>query len=135
MGLGFNAVVSTGNEVDLTFLEYVEHLLDQPSVKVILGFVEGLRDQHRLAQTAHKAAALRKPLILAKMGRTDAARRAATFHTGSDVGDDIEYDQQFQELGIIRVDDVDEMLDLAAYFSLARLPQGPRLAVLTTSGG
>jgi acyl-CoA synthetase (NDP forming) len=134
-GMGFHTVISTGNEVDLEWLDYVEYLLDQPSVRVVLGFLEGLRRPERLSQVAAKAAELRKPLILVKIGRSDAGARAAAAHTGSLVGSDDEYAAAFRDLGILRVDDVDEMLDLAAYFCVGRLPAGRRVAVLTTSGG
>jgi acyl-CoA synthetase (NDP forming) len=135
LGLTCGAVVSTGNEVDLGWLDYVDYLLDEPSIKVVLGFVEGLRNRHRLSEVARKAARLRKPIIVAKMGRSEVGRRAAAAHTASDTGSDDEYATTFRELGILRVDDVDDLLDLAAYFSFGRLPAGRRLAVLTTSGG
>jgi acyl-CoA synthetase (NDP forming) len=135
LGLTCGAVVSTGNEVDLGWLDYVEFLLDEPTIKVVLGFVEGLRDTTRLAQVAHKAARLGKPIVVAKMGRTAAGRRAAAAHTGSDTGSDADYSTRFGELGILRVDDVDDLLDLAQFLSFGRLPAGRRLAVLTTSGG
>ncbi|MBV9169908.1 MAG: CoA-binding protein [Chloroflexi bacterium] len=136
VGLDFGAVVSTGNEVDLGWLDYASYLLEQPHIRVILGFVEGLRGRAEdLEHVAEKAAQLRKPIIIAKIGRTRAAANAAANHTGSDVGDDQWYDRTFRRLGIIRVEDVDEMLDLAAYFGVGRLPSGRRLGVLTTSGG
>jgi acyl-CoA synthetase (NDP forming) len=135
MGLSCGAVVSTGNEVDLTWLDYVDFLLDEPSIKVVLGFVEELRDQRRLIDVARKAAGLRKPIVMAKMGRSEAGRRAAAAHTGSNTGDDASYAAQFRALGMLRVDDVDDMLDLAVFFSFGQLPRGRRLAVLTTSGG
>jgi len=135
LGLTCGAVVSTGNEVDLGWLDYVEYLLDEPAIKVVLGFVEGLRDRQRLSEVARKAARLRKPIVVAKMGRSEVGRRAAAAHTGSDTGQDDEYSAEFRAQGILRVDDVDDMLDLAAIFSVGRLPAGRRLAVLTTSGG
>jgi len=135
MGLTCGAVVSSGNEVDLGWLDYVDYLLDEPSIKVILGFVEGLRDRHRLTEVAHKAARLRKPIVVAKMGRSEVGRRAAAAHTGSDTGSEIVYSELFRTLGILRVDDVDDLLDLAVFFSFGQLPRGRRLAVLTTSGG
>jgi acyl-CoA synthetase (NDP forming) len=135
LGLTCGAVVSTGNEVDLGWLDYVDYLLDEPSIKVVLGFVEGLRDRHRLSEVAQKAARLRKPIVVAKMGRSEVGRRAAAAHTGSDTGRDDDYAAEFRSLGILRVDDVDDLLDLAAFFSFGRLPVGRRLAVLTTSGG
>jgi acetate---CoA ligase (ADP-forming) len=135
LGLKFGAVVSTGNEVDLGWLDYAGYLLEQPEIRVILGFVEGFRRADRLDSVADKAAQLRKPIIVAKIGRSQAAADAAASHTGSDVGNDQQYTAAFRRLGIIRVDDVDEMLDLAAYFTIGRLPVGRRLGVLTTSGG
>jgi len=104
-------------------------------VRLVLGFVEGLRNPGRLADVAGKAARLGKPLVLVKIGRSEACARAAAAHTGSVVGDDDEYAAAFRELGIIRVDDVDDLLDVAAYFCLGRLPAGKRVAILTTSGG
>jgi len=135
VGLTCGAVVSTGNEVDLGWLDYVDYLLDDPDIRVILGFVEGLRDVDRLARVASKAARGKKPIIVAKMGRSEAGRRAASAHTGSDTGDEAAYAALFHELGIPRVDDVDDMLDLATMLSIGRLPAGRRLALLTTSGG
>jgi len=134
-GLAVGSVISTGNEVDLGWCDYADYLLDQPSTRVILGFVESFRQPERLIAVARKAAHLRKPIILAKMGRTDAGRRAAASHTASLVGSDAAYSAAFRQLGILRVDDVDEMLDLATYFCIGRLPAGRNLAVLTASGG
>jgi acetate---CoA ligase (ADP-forming) len=135
LGLTCGAVVSTGNEVDLGWVDYVDYLLDQPSIRVVLGFIEGLREAGRLAEVGRKAARLRKPIVVAKVGRSEAGRRAASAHTGSDTGAEAEYARLFDELGIMRVEDVDDLLDLAAMLSLGRPPAGPRLAVLTTSGG
>lgn len=134
-GLAIGPVVSTGNEVDLSWTDYVDFLLDDESCKVVLGFVESFRHPADLVNVARKAARLRKPLVVAKIGRSDAGRRAAASHTGSLVGSDAAYSALFDQLGIVRVDDVDEMCDLAAFFSAGRLPAGPLVAVLTASGG
>jgi acetate---CoA ligase (ADP-forming) len=134
-GLSVGSVLSTGNEVDLTWTEYVEYLLDQADIRVVLGFVEAVRQPERLVQVARKAARLKKPLIVAKMGRSEPGRRAAASHTASLVGSDAAYSAVFRQLGILRVDDVDDMLDLAAYFCTAPPPAGRRVAVLTASGG
>ena len=134
-GLAIDSVTSTGNEADLTWADYVDYLLDQADVRVVLGFVEAIRQPTRLIQVARKAARLNKPLVVAKIGRSEAGKRAAASHTASLVGSDAAYAAAFRQLGILRVDDVDEMLDLAAYFSTAPLPAGNRVAVLTASGG
>jgi acyl-CoA synthetase (NDP forming) len=134
-GLAVGSVVSTGNEVDLGWADYVDYLLDQPGIRVVLGFVEAFRQPGRLVDVARKAARLKKPMLIAKIGRTEAGRRAAASHTASLVGADTAYSAAFRQLGIQRVDDMDEMLDLAAYFSVGRLPAGRNVAVLTASGG
>lgn len=134
-GLSVGAVVSTGNEVDVGWADYVDYVLDDPTCRVVLGFVESFRQPDALVAVARKAARLGKPLIVNKIGRSDAGRRAAVSHTGSVVGSDATYSAIFDQLGILRVDDVDEMCDLAAYFSVGRIPTGPRVAVLTASGG
>jgi acyl-CoA synthetase (NDP forming) len=134
-GLGIGSVVSTGNEADLTWADYVDYVLDQNDIHVVLGFVEAIRQPARLVQVARKAARLNKPILVAKIGRSEVGSRAAASHTASLVGSDAAYSAVFRQIGILRVDDLDEMLDLAAYFSTARLPAGNRVAVLTASGG
>jgi acyl-CoA synthetase (NDP forming) len=134
-GLAIDSVTSTGNEADLTWADYVDYLLDQADIRVVLGFIEAIRQPRRVIQVARKAARLKKPLVVAKIGRSEVGKRAAASHTASLVGFDAAYAAAFRQLGILRVDDVDEMLDLAAYFSTASLPSGNRVAVLTASGG
>ena len=134
-GLGFSVAISTGNEVDLESLDFVDYLLDDPDTRVILGFIEAFRNGRRLIETARRAAERGKPLIMAKVGRSEAGRRSAASHTGSLVGSDEAYEAAFRQLGVIRAEDVDEMLDAAAYFSTGRLPAGRRVAILTPSGG
>src|SRR5207302_305379 len=63
-GLAVGAVVSTGNEVDLGWADYVDHLLDQPGIRVVLGFVEAFRQPRRLVEVARKAARLQKPILI-----------------------------------------------------------------------
>ena len=134
-GLGFSTVISTGNEVDLDALDYVEYLIDDPATRVILAFVETFRRAQSLPELARRAAERGKPLIVAKIGRSEAGQRAAQSHTGSLVGSDQAYEAVFRQLGIIRVDDVEEMLDAAAFFSGGRLPAGRRVVIMTVSGG
>jgi acyl-CoA synthetase (NDP forming) len=134
-GLRVGPVVSTGNEADLGWADYVSYLLDDESVRVVLSFVESFRRPEQLVEVARKAARLRKPIVVAKIGRTEAGRRAAASHTASLVGVDAAYSAALRQLGIMRVDDVDDLLDLAAYFSVGKLPRGRNLAVLTASGG
>lgn len=136
LGLGFSQVISTGNEVDLTLVDYVEHLVADPDTRIILAFVEGLRQAPRLQAVAEAAHAAEKPLIVAKVGRTEAGRRAARSHTGSLVGRDVVYDAAFRQWGVLRADDLDDLLDWALFFTANRRPvRGRRVGVLTASGG
>ena len=134
-GLGFSCVVSSGNEVDLEVLDYVEHLIDEPHTGVILVFLEGLRRGQRFGQVAARALSAGKPIVVAKVGRSAAGRRAAVSHTAHLAGDDAAYHALFRRHGVTRVQDHEEMIDLALAFSRCRLPTGDRIGVVTVSGG
>ncbi|MBI4192500.1 MAG: acetate--CoA ligase family protein [Betaproteobacteria bacterium] len=134
-GLGFSYIVSTGNEVDLEALDYVEYMIDDPDTRVVLLLVEGLKAAHRLQAVARRAAMLGKPIVVAKFGRTAAGSRAATSHAARLTGSDSGYEAAFRRHGLIRVEDEEEMTDLASAFSRCPLPQGNRVAIVTTSGG
>jgi len=135
--LSFSFVVSMGNEAGLEGLDVIDYLLDDPSTDVVLGFVEGFRTAKKFAPIASRAGELRKPLILAKVGASDAGAQAAASHTASLAGSQRAYQAMFKRYGVIPGHDVDEMLDIAAGFSFFRdrLPRGKRVAILTPSGG
>ena len=133
--IGGDFVVGTGNEADLGVLDFAEFLLEDPGVRQMLLFIEGVRDAGRLAPFARRAAELRKPLIVAKVGRSPAAQRAAISHTASLTGSDAAFDALFAHYGITRTHEVEHMLDHAAAFAMPVLPAGDRVAVVTASGG
>ena len=135
--LRFSFVVSMGNEAGLEGLDVIDYLLDDGQTDVVLGFVEGFRTPAKFAAVASRAAALGKPLVLAKVGASDAGARAAASHTASLAGSQRAYEAMFQRHGVVCGHDVDEMLDIAAGFSFFRdrLPKGKRVAILTPSGG
>jgi acetyltransferase len=133
--LHFTHQVSAGNQTVLEAHDYVDWWLDEGSADIFLLYLEGIRRPERFRAIADKAAADGKPLIVAKVGRSAAGRRAAASHTGAlaqagDIDDAI-----FRHHGIIRGEDLDHMLDVAAAFSFCRLPRGNRVAVITGSGG
>jgi acetate---CoA ligase (ADP-forming) len=133
--LRFTHQVSAGNQTVLEAHDYVDWWLDQDSADIFLVYLEGIRRPDRFRAVADKAAEAGKPLIVAKVGRSAAGRRAAASHTGAlaqagDIDDAI-----FRHHGIIRGEDLDHMLDIAAAFSFCRLPRGNRVAVITGSGG
>jgi acyl-CoA synthetase (NDP forming) len=134
-GLGFSYIVSTGNEVDLEALDFLEYMIQDAHTRVVLLLIEGLKNGNRLPDVARQAAALGKPIIAAKFGRTSAGSRAAISHAARLSGSDSAYSAMFRRSGVIRVEDEEEMSDLAAAFSRCPLPQGNRVAIVTTSGG
>jgi len=133
--LPVSGVYTTGNEADLECLDFVEHLVDEGEVGVILMFIEGLKNPRRLPAIAGRAAAKRIPIVVMKVGRSEAGQRAALSHTAHLAGADTAYDAYFERFGIIRVFDQEEMLSAAAAFSRLTLGPGKRAAVVTTSGG
>jgi acyl-CoA synthetase (NDP forming) len=135
VGLRFSTIVSTGNEADLDALDYLDHLVDDPRTKLIMGFIESFKGGRRLVDIARRALEARKPLIVAKIGRSEAGRHAAMSHTGSLAGADDVCDAALRQLGVIRAHDIEEMLDAATYLSVGRPPIGRRVLILTVSGG
>src|SRR5207248_4339758 len=100
-----------------------------------MGYLEGIRDTARFRAVADKAGRLGKPMILAKVGRSDAGRRAAASHTGALARAGMADDAIFRHHGIIRGEDLDHMVDVASAFAYCPLPRGNRVAVITGSGG
>src|ERR1700730_17512089 len=132
--LKFTTQVSSGNQTVLEAHDYIEAAIDSGADDIFLVYLEGIRQPARFREVADKAAALGKPLIVAKVGRSDAGRRAAASHTGALAQSGADDDGLFRHHGIIRGEDLDHMLDVAAAFSFCRLPRGNRVAVITGSG-
>jgi acetyltransferase len=133
--LDLHSVVTTGNEADLEVLDFVEHLVEGGEAGVILLFIEGLQDARRFARVAERAAARQVPIVVMKVGRSEAGQRAAISHTAHLAGADSAYDAAFERHGVLRVFDAEEMLAAGAALSLMPFLQGGRTAVVTTSGG
>jgi acetyltransferase len=134
-GVAFGYFVNSGNEADLGFAELLAWVLEDPRVKVVAGYIEGLRDGRRLLAVADRALDLGKPLVIAKVGRFGAGARAASSHTGSLAGSDRIYAGVFRQKGILRAPQEQTLLDLAAAFSICPLPAGRGLGIVTQSGG
>lgn len=135
MGLGLAAWVSTGNQADLSLVEVSSELLHDPSVRVLMLYVEAADDGAAYARLARQAREAGKQLVVLRSGRSGAGRRAAVSHTGSMLGDDVSFVLTSQQHGVVLVDDIDELLAVAAVLASGHAPDGPRIAVVTTSGG
>jgi acyl-CoA synthetase (NDP forming) len=136
-GLDFSLLCSSGNEAVIDSTDYISYMLEDPGTDIILAFIEQFRKPERLPDLAERAGKMGKPIILIKAGRSDLAQKATVAHTGAIAGSDDVQDALFKKLGIIRVDDFDEMFETAELFSklLPNLPAGDGVFSLSLSGG
>jgi acyl-CoA synthetase (NDP forming) len=135
LGIALSYVVSAGNESDLGAGEFLDYMVQDRSTDVILLFIEGIRDVDKFIAAARRAAELRKPVIVTKVGRSGAGERAAASHTASMAGWSAAYDAVFAKYGFIVSNDLDEAVTIAAVLATNPLPNGDRVGVLTVSGG
>lgn len=133
--LGLSYVISTGNEVGIDFTDAIEFLAGDPSVSVIGGYLEGVRDGERLRRSCRAAAGAGKPVVLMKAGASAEAAEAIRSHTGALAGRDDAYRAFFREEGVITTETTSEMLALLKVFTPGRLPAGNRVALYSLSGG
>lgn len=134
-GLRFSHFVATGNESDIDVADCIEWLAQDPGTKVVMAYLEGCRNGARLRQALRVARQHRKPVIVMKVGRSEQGAAAAASHTGSLAGADTVYDAILAESGAWRANTLEEMVDLAYACSIAPLPKGNRLGMVTPSGG
>jgi acetyltransferase len=134
-GVGFSFIVTSGNEAVVELADYIDVVADDPNTSVIACFVEGFKHPARFESAARKAAANGKRIVVLKVGRTELGRRAALAHTGSVAGEDRVYDALFEQLGVVRVDDLDELIETATLLSRVRRIDGRNIGIVTISGG
>lgn len=134
-GIGLSKLVSTSNEADLDMADFVDHLADDEATAVIALYMEGLRHPDKFRAAALKAARKGKPVVVFKIGRSEAGASAAVSHTGALAGADSMYDALFREVGVIRAQSFADLLDIPAALASSRVLRGKRVAVLTSTGG
>ena len=132
--VGFSAFISVGSMLDVGWGDLIDYLGDDPYTKCIVIYMESIGDA-RSFLSASREVALTKPIIVIKAGRTEAAAKAAASHTGSLTGSDEVLDAAFRRVGVLRVDSISEVFDMAEVLSKQPRPKGPRLAILTNAGG
>src|SRR5580692_11188244 len=135
IGVAISYCVSAGNEADLGAGEFLDYMVQDASTDVILLFIEGIRDVDKFLAAAQRAAETGKPVIVTKVGRSNAGERAAASHTASMAGWSAAYDTIFAKYGFIVSNDLDEAVAIAAVLTTSPPPKGDRVAVLTVSGG
>ena len=144
IGIRLTHWAPTGNEVDLEFADFCRYFSDQPEVGVVACYIEGFKDGRTLMLAADHAASLRKPIVMVKVGRTEEGRSMAQSHTGHLTGSDAITSAVFRQLGVTRVDGLDELLEVSASFARTQ-PAGavpkwagrrePGVCVYAISGG
>jgi len=134
-GLGVSQWVTTGNEADIDVGEALHWMAGQEDNDVLIAYIEGLRSSESLLAALRRARENRKPVVVMKVGRTAEGSAAAASHTASLTGQDSVYDALFEEYGVYRARTTDELLDVAAALSRRSLPKGPRVGVISISGG
>ena len=134
-GIGINYAISTGNEADLTALDWLETVLELPDVEVAIAFLEGISDGRRLIDIGQRALELGKPVLVWKVGNTDVGRQAAASHTARLTAGYELYRTAFRLGGFIEVRDIDDLVDICKALRARKLPRGNRVAVITPSGG
>lgn len=134
-GLGLSKLVSTSNEADLGLADFVDYLTDDPSTKVIVLYIESIRHPEKFRAAALRAKKAGKPIVVYKVGKSEAGIKAAVSHTGALAGTDKMYDALFKQVGIIRANKFSDFLDIPAALSSGRVLKGKRVAILTSTGG
>jgi acetate---CoA ligase (ADP-forming) len=134
-GLKLGWFVSTGNESDVNVAAVLRHLVEQETTRVLMVFIETLRDPEVFIDTAVRAHELDKPIVLLKAGRSEAAAKAAFSHTASIVGSADVLDAVSRQYGVYVVHTMEEMLDLGTIFQDGRRVPDRGVGIMTSSGG
>lgn len=134
-GIGLGRVLTTGNEACLDVADLIDYLADDPDTRVIACYCEQIRRPQAFIAACEKAAARDIPIVMLKVGRSDAAQAAALAHTGSLAGADSVIEAVLRRLGVTRVDTIDDLVECTVALSTRRRPKGKRVAFCSFSGG
>lgn len=134
--LGFSYLISSGNSANIKVEDYIRFLVEDEDTSVVAAYLEGIAKADVFVDALKKAAEKKKPVVILKSGRSQKSSELAASHTGSLSGSDKAIDAVFDKFGVIRANDVQELLSTASLFStLNGLPAGTRYAALNVSGG
>lgn len=132
--VGFSAIVSTGSMLDVGWGDLMDYFGQDPETHSILLYMESVGDARSFLSAA-RAVALKKPIIVIKAGRSEAASKAASSHTGALTGSDEVFDAALRRCGILRVQTIADLFYMAKTLAHQPRPKGPRLTILTNAGG
>ncbi|NHC34920.1 bifunctional acetate--CoA ligase family protein/GNAT family N-acetyltransferase [Scytonema millei VB511283] len=132
--VGFSAFVSIGSMLDVNWGDLIYYLGDDPHTKSIVIYMESIGNARSFLSAAREVA-LTKPIIVLKAGRTEAAAKAAASHTGALAGSDVVLDAAFRRSGVLQVNRISDLFDMAEVLAKQPRPKGRRLTILTNAGG
>ncbi|HPN96589.1 MAG TPA: acetate--CoA ligase family protein [Candidatus Moranbacteria bacterium] len=132
--INFSHIVSIGNKMTISETEMLEHLDNDPEVKVIGMYLEGIGNGRKFLETASRVVA-RKPIVIIKSGKTEKSQMAISSHTGALAGSDEIMSAVFSKAGIIRAQSTEEFFNLLSLFSQNKEPNGENIAIITNAGG
>jgi acetyl coenzyme A synthetase (ADP forming)-like protein len=132
--IGFSHFASLGNEMDVSETDVIEYMEDDPNVKVIAMYIEGIMNGPRFMQVARRVSR-KKPIVFLKAGRNDSGAKAVSSHTGSLAGSYAAYQAALAQAGVIEVDTIAELFNVAWALGTQPLPRGNRVAISTNAGG
>ena len=134
-GIGVRYWITTGNECDVEIGECIAYLAEDPDIRVIVAYAEGIRDRDSLLDALSLARRMRKPVVFMKVGQSSIGAEAAASHTAALAGSDAVYESVLGQFGAYRAGDTEELLDVTYACRLGVLPKGARIGFLTISGG
>lgn len=132
--LGLSKFISLGNKADVTEIDLLGVMVDDPHTRVILMYVEELTDGQAFIKAARQAAH-KKPVVAIKSGVTQSGARAVSSHTGSLAGSEQAYQAGFRQASVLRAESMETLFDLALGFGYQPALQGNRIAIITNAGG
>ena len=132
--VGFSAFVSIGSMLDIGWGDLIRYLGEDPQTHSIMIYMESVGDAPAFLAAVREVAPV-KPIVVIKVGRTDAAAKAAASHTGALTGSDEVLDAAFKRAGVLRVQTIEEFFSMAKMLAKQPLPRGPRLSIVTNAGG
>lgn len=134
-GIAISRFVSVGNQADLDLADYVDALVDEPAARVLALFIEGVSDGLKLCLALRRARAAGKPVVAYKAGRSQEGQVAVHSHTGALAGDDAVWTAALRQSGALRAPEMAALFDAAIALAWQPPPAGPRVGILSTSGG
>ena len=135
MRTGFTYLIATGNEMDIDISDCLEYLINDEKTKVIACVIEGLKDGEKFMEIAKKGMEVKKPIVALKIGKSSVGRKASLSHTGKMTGSDESYAAAFKQVGVVRADSIEEIIDSVFIFTRCSLPGGNRIGIVTGTGG